>query len=162
MKAKKGCNKIWIWVPQSQDLFSIYGNFNTKISQLTKRLENKIHSYRWILINCSGGQNLMDWKKPLNFSKLKINTGSICTSEERKMVPGAGIEPARRGYLRRILSPVRLPISPSGLASLRKQEINWRVEVTSGFEPLWNRFAICCLTIQPRHQPKKIIGNLRW
>lgn len=29
------------------------------------------------------------------------------------MVPGAGVEPAR-GYPRGILSPLRLPISPSG------------------------------------------------
>lgn len=30
------------------------------------------------------------------------------------MVPGAGLEPARRDKLRGILSPLRLPISPPG------------------------------------------------
>ena len=31
------------------------------------------------------------------------------------VVPGAGVEPARRVKLRGILSPLRLPISPPGL-----------------------------------------------
>ena len=35
-------------------------------------------------------------------------------SENLEMVPGAGLEPARYCY-RRILSPLRLPISPPGL-----------------------------------------------
>ncbi len=43
------------------------------------------------------------------------------------MVPRAGIEPARILKVRRILSPVRLPVSPPGQHSL---------EVPTGLEPM--------------------------
>ena len=50
--------------------------------------------------------------------------------QERRLVPGAGLEPARALKTRRILSPLRLPIPPS-----RQLKIFKKLEAAPGFEP---------------------------
>ncbi len=60
------------------------------------------------------------------------------------MVPGAGLEPARR-YRRGILNPLCLPISPPGLWITRLE-----VEAPTGFEPELYGFAIRCIAILPQ------------
>ena len=44
------------------------------------------------------------------------------------MVPRAGIEPARMFYIRGILNPLRLPVSPPGL---------YLMEAEAGIEPAY-------------------------
>src|SRR5690625_540538 len=55
------------------------------------------------------------------------------------MVPRAGLEPARRYTLRRILSPVRLPIPPPRLGNLERK---------TGFEPATPTLARWCSTTE--------------
>jgi len=50
------------------------------------------------------------------------------------LVPGAGLEPAR-SFLRGILSPLRLPISPPGLGGVFQLQDDALVEAEPGVEP---------------------------
>lgn len=63
-----------------------------------------------------GGRGNPDHPKCLISCRIGVNRGEHVGSPKHAVVPGAGIEPAW-GCPRRILSPMRLPVSPSGPAA---------------------------------------------
>src|SRR5699024_4841444 len=71
---------------------------------------------------------------------LLIRSQTLYPIELRALeMPRAGLEPARRYTLRRILSPVRLPIPPPSMAFLERK---------TGFEPATPTLARWCSTTE--------------
>lgn len=66
-----------------------------------------------------GDREELDQPKCLIACRFGVNRSEHVGSPKHALVPGAGIEPAW-GCPRRILSPMRLPVSPSGPAARRR------------------------------------------
>ena len=64
----------------------------------------------------------------LIINQLRIITATCETLQKLYMVPRAGIEPARMFYIRGILNPLRLPVSPPG---------HFDLEAEAGIEPAY-------------------------